>query len=505
MQSNDNHPAIAADAALDPRRWLALAVVLLAAAIDLIDTTIVNVAIPSIQEDLGASAAAIEWIVAGYTLAFAVVLITGGRLGDAFGRKRLFLIGVAGFTVTSAIAGLAQSPEALIAARVAQGALAALMVPQVLSMIQVNFPAEERAKAYGMYGAFAGIATISGPILGGLLVQADLFGLEWRPIFLINVPVGVATLAAAVKFVPESRAEHGRRFDLAGVGLVTAALILLLYPLVQGPELDWPAWTFVSMAASVPAFALFAWHQRRVATRGGSPLVPLGLFRQRGFTGGVLAGLTFFSGVASFFLVMTITLQSGLGFSPLHTAITFLPWSIGIAAASGASVQLAPRLGRRLTVTGAVMMAAGMGAVLFAVDRGGAELGSWALAPGMLVSGLGMGMVAPTLIDVALAGVRGRDAGSASGVINTALQLGGAIGVAVIGVIFFGLLPEGARLAADPAAGFAATLRDALWFEVGLYLLSALSMLLLPRQGSRVEADAGAAHAAQAVPEVASV
>jgi EmrB/QacA subfamily drug resistance transporter len=489
--------------ALDPRRWLALAVVLLAAAIDLIDTTIVNVAIPSIQEDLGASAAAIEWIVAGYTLAFAVILITGGRLGDAFGRKRLFLIGVGGFTVTSALAGLAQTPDALIAARVGQGVMAALMVPQVLSMIQVNFSPEERPKAYGMYGAFAGIATISGPIVGGLLVQADLFSLDWRPIFLINVPIGIATLVAAAKLVPESRAEHAQRFDLAGVGIVTGALMLLLYPLVQGRELDWPAWTFASMAASIPAFGLFAFHQRRRARRGGSPLVPLRLFRQRGFVGGVVAGLAFFSGVASFFLVMTITLQAGLGFSPLHTALTFLPWSIGIAAASGLSVQLAPKLGRRLTVAGALAMAAGMGATLYAVDAAGADLGSWALAPGLLVSGLGMGMVAPTLIDVSLAGVRDRDAGSASGVINTSLQLGGAIGVAVIGVIFFGMLPEGAQFAADPATGFASTLRDTMWFVVGIYLLSAAAMMLLPKHGSRTDAEDAAAPAAEPVAEAA--
>jgi predicted MFS family arabinose efflux permease len=367
----------------------------------------------------------------------------------------------------------------------------------------VNFSPEERPKAYGMYGAFAGIATISGPIVGGLLVQADLFSLDWRPIFLINVPVGILTLIAAAKLVPESRAEHAQRFDFAGVGIVTGALMLLLYPLVQGRELDWPAWTFVSMAASIPAFGLFALHQRRRARRGESPLVPLGLFRQRGFVGGVVGGLVFFSGVASFFLVMTITLQAGLGFSPLHTAATFLPWSLGIALASGVSVQLAPKLGRRLTVAGSLAMAAGMGAILYAVDAAGTDLGTWALAPGLLVSGLGMGMVAPTLIDVALAGVRGRDAGSASGVINTSLQLGGAIGVAVIGVIFFGLLPEGAKFAADPATAFASTLRDTMWFVVGIYLLSAATMMLLPKHESRADAEDSAAPAAEPVAEAA--
>jgi EmrB/QacA subfamily drug resistance transporter len=490
MQGTETTVSPAPENALDPRRWLALAVVLGAVAIDLIDATIVNVAIPSIQQDLAASAAAVQWMVAGYTLAFAVVLITGGRLGDAFGRKRLFLIGVAGFAVASAAAGLAPTPGALIAARVVQGALAALMVPQVLSMIQVMFSPEERPKAYGIYGAVAGLSTISGPIVGGLLVQADLFGLDWRPIFLINVPLGIATFVAASRLVPESRAERAVGFDFTGMALVTAALMLLLYPLVEGRELDWPTWTFVSIAASVPVLALFAWQQRRRERRGGSPLVSLGLFRQRAFTGGVLAALVFFSGIASFFLALTIALQAGLGFSPLHMGATALPWSIGIAAAAGASVQLAPRLGRRLTVTGSLAMAAGMGGVLFAVDHGGAELSSWALAPGLLVAGLGMGMVAPTLIDVALAGVRERDAGSASGVINTSLQLGGAIGVAVIGVIFFGLLPEGPELAADPATGFASTLRDVLWFEIGIYLLSAAAMMLLPERAATADTRA---------------
>jgi EmrB/QacA subfamily drug resistance transporter len=454
-----------------PRRWLALAVLLLAMAMDLIDTTIVNIALPAIRDDLGAGPAELEWIVAGYTLAFALGLITGGRLGDVYGRRLVFLLGVVGFTLVSVLCGVAWSPETLIAARLAQGAFAALMVPQVLSTINVGFPPSERAKAYGLYGAFAGIATVSGPLVGGVLVEADLFGLGWRPIFLLNVPVGIVTVIAAIALVPESRDARPPRLDLAGVGLVTIALVLLLYPLVQGREAGWPAWTFASLAASLPAFALFAAHQARRARSGASPLVPLALFRERAFTGGVLAALMFFSGVAGFFLVLTLALQVGLGLPPLHTALTFLPWSVGIAAAAGASIQLAPRLGRRLTTAGALAMAAGMAALLLAVDRAGGDLDSWSLAPGLLVCGLAMGMVAPTLVDVTLTGVRDRDAGSASGVLNTAVQLGGAIGVALIGVVFFSLVPS---------QGFVGALDDALWFQVGVFLLSALAMLLLP-------------------------
>ena len=468
-------------AAHDPRRWLALSVLLLAAVMDLIDISIINIALPTIRDDLDASAAALEWTIAGYTLAFALGLITGGRLGDVYGRRRMFLFGVAGFTAASLLCGLAWSAEVLIAARVAQGAMAALMMPQILSTIQATFPPEERPKAYGMYGAFVGIAAVSGPLLGGLLIEADVFGLGWRPIFLINIPVGLLTLAAAWALVPESRDEHPPRLDLTGVGLVSAALLLLLYPLVQGHQLGWPTWTFALMAASLPTLALFAAQQARRARRGGSPLVPLSLFRERAFAGGVLAALTFFSGVVSFFLVLTLTLQLGLGFSPLHTALTFVPWSLALAAAAGISVQLAPRLGRRLTTAGALLMAVAMAGALVTVDRLGEELSSWWLVPSLALGGIAMGMVAPTLVDVTLSGIPKRDAGSASGVLNTALQLGGAIGVALVGVIYFH---------AVPSDGFVEALRDSLWFEVGVYVLSALAMLLLPKQAAAIESGA---------------
>jgi predicted MFS family arabinose efflux permease len=256
---------------------------------------------------------------------------------------------------------------------------------------------------------------------------------------------------------------------------VSTALLLLLYPLVQGHEAGWPTWTFGSMATSLPVLVLFAFQQVRKARQGGSPLVPPALFRERAFTGGILAALTFFSGVVGFFLVLTLTLQLGLGFSPLHTALTVVPWSLALAAAAGASVQLAPRLGRRLTTAGALLMAVAMVGTLLTVDHFGEELSSWWLAPSLALGGVAMGMVAPTLVDVTLAGVPGRDAGSASGVLNSALQLGGAIGVALVGVIYFDVV------ASD---GFVAALRDTLWFEVAVYLLSALAMLLLPKRAA---------------------
>jgi EmrB/QacA subfamily drug resistance transporter len=433
---------------VDPNRWFALVVVLLAAFMDLIDTTVVNIAVPAIQHELGATYSAIQWILAGYQIAFALVLITGGRLGDIFGRKRMFLLGVTGFTLASAISGFAQSPDMLIASRLLQGAMAAIMIPQVLSIIQVSFPARERGAAFGMYGAIAGLAAVSGPIVGGLLIQWNLFNLDWRPIFLVNIPVGVLALFAAWKVVTESKATHALKLDLPGVVIITAGLLLLIYPLVQGRDLGWPAWTYVSMGAAVPVLALFALYERYKTRKDGSPLVELSLFKRRQFLAGLVVMLLFFAGVSSFFLVYTLYLQIGLGFSALHAGVTGLPFSIATAVASGLSIQLAPRFGRKIISLGMVLMAAGMLILVGTIQLAGTGITSWHLIPSMLVSGLGMGIVIAPLSDIILAGVPHRDAGSASGVLSTINQIGGAMGVAVIGVIFFGLLGN----QADPSA-----------------------------------------------------
>src|SRR5712671_5914220 len=354
-------PPAGAGEGADPRRWLTLAVLLLAAFMNLVDVSIVNIAIPSIQRDLHASYADVQWALAGYTLAYALVLITGGRLGDMFGRKRLFLIGVAGFTIMSALCGAATGPGMLIGCRVAQGAMGAIMVPQVLAVIQVMFPPHERIKALAGFGVTAGLGTVSGPLLGGLLIQHNLFGLDWRPIFLINVPVGIIAFAASAVLVRESRAARPPRLDPVGVGLISAALLLLLYPLVQGRQLGWPVWTYVSMASCLPVFAAFAAYERFKTRRDGSPLVPLSLFSDRAFSAGLGVAVAFFLGIASFALVLTLFLQLGLGFTPLHAGLTFLPFSAGVLVSSGAAARLAPRFGRGVTMAGALIIAAAMG------------------------------------------------------------------------------------------------------------------------------------------------
>jgi EmrB/QacA subfamily drug resistance transporter len=466
-------------ATYSPRRWIALGVLLVAAAMDLIGATVVTLGLPAIHDDLGASEAALEWIIAGYGLAFALGLITGGRLGDVYGRRRVFLVGLAAFTATSALCGLAPIPAVLVAARVAQGLSAALMIPQVLSVITTGFPAEDRAKAFAMFGATAGVATVLGPLLSGLLIRIDLFGLAWRPIFLINVPLGVATFVAARAMLEESRTDRPARLDLVGTALVTAALVLVLVPLVDGAQRGWPAWTLVALASSIPAFAVFAVHQRRLERRARSPLVPPGLFRQRAFTGGMIATLAFFAGPPALLFVTTLSLE-GLGFSALHTALTFVPLSLASVPAAAASGVLAQRFGRRLPAGGALLVTIGIGTLLAALHIAGSAVTTWALLPGMILIGVGLGLVAPTLINVVLAEVDPQDAGAASGALNTVLQLAGSIGIALTGIAFFGALPD-TPASANRATGYADAMTSALWLALGIAALSTLAMLLLPR------------------------
>jgi EmrB/QacA subfamily drug resistance transporter len=432
--------AEATTAQLDPRRWLALGIVLIAVFMQLMDISIVNVAIPSIQRELDASYSQVQWVLAGYQLAFAVVLITGGRLGDIYGRKRLFLIGVSGFTVASALCGFAQSPAMLVGSRIFQGAMGALMYPQALSVTQVEFSQKERGAAFGITGAVIGLATISGPLLGGLLIAGNLFGLDWRPIFLVNLPLGVLAVSAALVLLRESRAEGAPRLDPGGVAIVSAALLMLIFPLVEGRDLGWPAWTFLLMAASVPVFALFALYERRKTAKDNSPLVVLSLFRERAFVSGLLLNVVFFSGIAAFFLTFSLFLQIGLGFTALHSGLTTVPFSVGTAIASAVSVRLAPRLGRAILSLGCLLVVAGMLAVIATISRYGEAVQSWQLLPALVVCGLGLGCVIPPLLNVILAGISRRNVGSASGVLSTTQQFAGAMGVAIIGVIFFGLL-----------------------------------------------------------------
>jgi len=431
--------APAARQELDPRRWLALASVMTGLFMVLLDISIVNVAIPAIRTNLAANNADIQFVVAGYGLAYAVMLITGGRLGDIFGRKRLFIIGMAGFVIASALCGLAQNAIMLDLSRVLQGTMAALMYPQVLSVIQVSFPPSERARVFGFVGAVIGIATIAGPLAGGLIIRNDLTGGSWRWIFLVNLPIGIASLIAATRLVTESHAPNATRLDMVGVLLASAGILLLVYPLVEGQVAGWPAWTFICMGISPIVLALFILYERSLPV-ARFPLVQLSLFRIPSFRIGVAIAAVFIAGVPAFFFTFSLMLQVGLGFSALHAGLTTLPWSVGAAFASAMSTRVAPRLGKWTIAIGSALLVAGILGIMITLHLQGTDVTSWDLIPSFLISGLGLGTVIAPLLNIILAGVPGRDAGSASGVLTTFQQLGGAVGVAIVGVVFFGLL-----------------------------------------------------------------
>ncbi|MFE9178506.1 MFS transporter [Streptomyces sp. NPDC007126] len=427
----------------DRRRWFALAIVMTAAFMDLVDVTIVNIAIPSIQKDEGATFSQVQWITAGYALAFAAGLITGGRLGDIHGRKRVFLVGIGGFTLASALCGLAANPEMLVASRILQGGMAALMVPQVLSIVHATFPAHERGKVFGLFGAIVGLGAVSGPLLGALLTEWNLFGLEWRPIFLINLPVGIAGLVLGSRFITESKAPRALRLDLIGVALVTLGLLMLIYPLTRGEELGWPLWGHLSMAGSVVVLAVLVAYERRKSARDGSPLVELSLFRVKSFAAGIAVQTVFGVALGIFFLVWTLYLQYGLGWSPLRAGLTGVPFSIAVSTAAGISVQkLVPRFGRKVLQAGALVMAAGVLLYIWESGHYGLAITSWQMAPPLVVMGVGMGLIVAPLTDAVLSQVPREHAGAASGLINTVQQMGNALGLGLVSVVFFGTMSD---------------------------------------------------------------
>ncbi|MGW5354615.1 MFS transporter [Streptomyces sp. NPDC004031] len=469
------------------RRWIALAVVMTASFMDLVDATIVNIAVPSIQRDTGAGFSAVQWITAGYALAFAVGLITGGRLGDIYGRKRVFLLGTAGFTVASLLCGLAANPEMLVATRMLQGVTAALMVPQVLSIIHATFSGEERGKVFGMFGAIIGLAAVTGPLLGALLTQWNILGLEWRPIFLINLPFGIAGLLLGRRFIDESKAPQALRLDLVGVALATAGLLLLMYPLVQGRENGWPLWGYAMMAGGLAVLAVFVRYERAKAARDGSPLVELVLFRARSFAAGIGVQLVFGAACGIFFLVWTLYMQIALGWSPLHAGLTGLPFTVACSASAGMSVQLlVPRFGRLVLQAGALVTAVGALLYIGTAARYGHSVHSWQMALPLVVMGLGMGMIFSPLTDAVLSDVPQEHAGSASGLINTTNQLGNAFGLALVSLAFTGSTPVRA-------------FEHAMLWMVGALVVVAVLMTALPRRAARAaEAAAPADEAAKA-------
>lgn len=461
--------------------WLGLSVLLLAGFVTIFDLFVVNVAIADIQARLGASFAQIGFIVAGYELAFGVLLITGGRLGDLFGRRRLFVVGMAAFTAASALCGLAPSAGVLVGARVLQGLAAALLFPQVYASIRANFSGADSARAFSLLGMTLGLAAIAGQVLGGWLVHADGFGLGWRNIFLLNVPIGLVAMAAA-RYIPESRSAQRPALDWSGVALVSSGLALLLVPLIEGPGRGWPAWSLWALAASALLLAMFHRQQERRRMAGALPLVDMRLLGQRRFVLGALLVLLVYSTSSSFFLSFALLVQSGLGLDPFTAGSIFAPCSVGFILASLAAPRLLARWGAGAIVAGAGVYAVSIALLIAQVQAAGAALEPTRLIPVLVVVGAGQGFVMTPLLNLVLGEVAPAQAGMASGLVSTVQQVGAALGVAVVGILFGAALAAGDGPVAQ-AGRYASAFVAGMRYNLGAALLVCMLLRMLTRTG----------------------
>jgi EmrB/QacA subfamily drug resistance transporter len=457
-----------------PRRWLGLSAILAATLMNLLDSTVSNVAAPSIRADLGGSLATLQWIAAGYTLALAVGLLTGGRLGDMFGRKRMLLIGVIGFMAASVACGVAMSPEALIAARVLQGLFGALMIPQGFGLIRDLF-GHEIGKAFAAFGPCIGLATILGPVVAGLFIDANLFGTGWRMIFLINLTLGAFALFVGWKVLPATApTARGQRLDLVGVVLAGAGMLMLVYPLVQGRELGWPAWSLAMVGAAIVVLGAFAWYQLRRARSGATPLIELSVFARRSYTSGVLFVVLFFGAVVGFSLAVGMFLQLGLHYTPLAASLAMIAWAAGAFIGTAFGSTMTNKLGRHILHIGLTLMGAGL-VGLYVVFSAGPELTGWNLALPLLTYGIGMGMIFAPLFDIILSGLQDHEVGSASGLLESFQQLGASLGIAVLGTVFFSSIGVQANV-----PEFLDAARQVTLLTIGLTALTFACGFLLP-------------------------
>jgi len=452
-------------------RWMVLVVVMLADVMDLLDATIANLAGPSIRASIGGSESTLQWILAAYTLTFAVGLVTSARLGDLVGRRRMFLIGMIGFTLASLLCGLAPSAGLLIAARALQGLFGATMIPQGLAMVKASFHPDDLQKAFIPFGPVMGLAAVLGPILAGVLIDADLFGSGWRTIFWINVPVGVVASYLSWAYLPRNlERDRTARLDITGALLLTVASVALIYPLVQGQEQGWPAWMFVMMGGSAVLFGLFALSERR----SSHPVIERSLFGHRQFIGGLVFLGTFFTAMAGFNLAGNLFIQYGLHFTPLHTGLTMIPLAFGMAVGAALSgAALGPKFGRHVLHGGLAITMVGMLVMWAMIGSSGLSIGTWGLAPGFAITGLGMGMIFAPLFDIILAALDDNEVGSGSGLLNAVQQFCAALGVAVLGSAYFHWLPE---------HGFVTALRWLILLSIACFAVAFTVAFLLPHK-----------------------
>lgn len=419
------------------RRWSIVAVAMVATFMAMMDSYIVNVAIPTIRTDLEASSAMAGLTVSSYVLVYGLFLVMGGRLGDIHGYRVLFVAGLAAFTVASVGCGLAWSVEVLVAMRCLQGLSAACFFPQTLSIVQTSFAGRWRMRALALLGVTTGLAAVAGQIVGGVLLHVDLWGSSWRPIFLVNVPVGLATIAAAIWVMPRRRGEIRSGLDVRGTGALTAALLLLLLPLAEGSNAGWPVWCWAMLLASAPAFALFWWWEHRLSRSGGHPLIHPELLRVSQYRAGNAVFLSFFAGNAGLFFVLAVQLQSGMGYSALDAAMVFTPLAVAFTSMSLLVPRIQARIGSRVLSIGYGVNALGYLLLLGTVLLTEGEFSGGTLVPALIVTGLGQGLGISPLLGAALGAVPPSQSGTAAGVLETSGQIGMSLGVTVIGLVYF--------------------------------------------------------------------
>ena len=450
--------------------WAILGLVLVADALDVIDATVTNIAAPTIARELNGGESLIKWLGPAYMLSMGVLLLVGGRLGDKYGQRRLFLIGMGGFTLASAVAGFSPDPALLIAARVAQGAFGALLIPQGMAIMTKAFSRDMLAKAFGLFGPVLGLSSVGGPVLAGFIISADLFGLSWRPIFLANIILGAIGLVMAAKILPrDDDSDRSTVVDGWGSGLLAVTMIGLLYGLIEGSTNGWSAVPVVSVTVGLLFFAAFGYRQR-TATH---PLVTPSLLKNRGFTSAMIVGLAVFAAGTGLIFVLSLFLQEGLHAGPRDASLGLVPLTLGtIAAAFAAMGGLVAKLGRGLVVIGLAVVLAGCGWVLALVDHSGTNLSLWALAPALFVIGIGVGLCFATIPTIALGDAKPDEAGSASGSLSSIQQLASAIGSAAVTSIFFHAA----------ASGLGQAMKVTLVVVLAVTVLSLPVVALMPRQ-----------------------
>jgi EmrB/QacA subfamily drug resistance transporter len=461
---------------------LALVAVLTGAFMSLLDSTIVNVALPTIQHSLGASDGSLEWVVSGYALAFGLVLIPAGRLGDSIGRKSIYLAGLSLFLLASLACGLAQNPGELVAGRIIQGFAAGIYYTQISATVVDLYKGPQRSRAFGLLAAVIGVSTAVGPLAGGLLISA--FGTQagWRWIFLVNLVIGVGALPLAARFLPKPVRKPRQPADLIGVTVLTITLVTILVPLIEGQMLGWPLWTYCCFAAAVPMLAALWLWENRVEKRGRTPLFPPRVIKRPVFAAGAAFGLVYFAAFTSIFFILAVTWQDGFGHGALISGLVISPFACGAIVSSRQSHKITARLGRRVLILGCSAVAIGLGGVILAFHLAG-EPNGWYLVAPLFLAGLGHGIIVAPNIDLTMKSVPPADNGSATGVLNTAQRLGSAFGIAVVGAVLFGTL----HVTTSLAAAFSRSFQVAIAVNIGLVMAA----LLLATVGvSRTQAPA---------------